>query len=84
MIFTGTAVTSDPFYVGAQAVTPAYLTVTGPADAKVYLDVMHNGQLTAFSETTFTGPTAQRVDLRRGECRVRIVAATAATVELTW
>lgn len=77
-----TAFTSDAIDASSQAVTGAYLTVTGPGP--VYIDQLHNGQYTAFPESTFNGPTAQRVDLRRGPIKVRVAAATATTVELTW
>lgn len=77
-----TAFTSDPISVPSQAATTAYLTITGPGP--VYIDQLHNGQYTAFPESTFTGPAAQRIDLRRGSIRVRVDAATATTVELSW
>lgn len=80
MIFADkTEFTSDPIPLQYQFATEAYVTVTGPGP--VYIELHEDdGQWRRFPELTLYGPTAQRVDLPRGEFRVVVDAAAATTV----
>lgn len=70
---------SDPIHLQYQAVTEAYITVSGPGP--VYLELLEDdGEWRRFPELTFEGPTAQRVDLPRGQFRVAVDAAEPTTV----
>lgn len=74
-----TSFTSPPENLQYQFAVEAYVTVTGPGP--VYIELHEeDGQWRRFPELTFEGPTAQRVDLPRGEFRVVIDAASATTV----
>lgn len=80
MIFTNkTAFTSDPIPLQYQAVTEAYVTVTGPGPAHIEI-LEEDQQWRRFPELSFYGPTAQRADLPRGEFRVVVEAVEPTTV----
>lgn len=71
-----TAFTSDPITLRYRTVVEAYVTVTGVATV-VIEQLEEDGVWRSFPETTFVGPTAQRVDLKRGDCRVKVTSGTA-------
>lgn len=84
MIFKDkTAFTSGAYDMptSGQVSADAYITVTGPGP--VYIEQLEeDGVWRSFPESTFSGPTAQLVSIKRGRFRVRIDASAATTVEI--
>lgn len=76
-----TAFTSQPIKIDFSPITEVYLTVTGPGPVALE-QLEEDGIWRSFPETTFYGPTAQRVSLKRGQFRVAVTATEPTTVEV--
>lgn len=76
-----TTFTSDAIPLQYQAITEAYITITGPGPVALE-QLEEDGIWRSFPETTFYGPTAQVVTLKRGQFRVAVTATEPTTVEV--
>lgn len=75
-----TSFTSDAFINRLEDMTDLYLAVDGPGPVAIEQEG-EDGVWRAFPETTFDGPTAQIVTIKRGRWRV-VISGGPTTVEV--